>query len=353
MKLLYLCNNDGSDPRINKEIRTLSGVFEIDYVGMKSMDSTCFVRPYVANIFMISAGRRSIPGLVRYFFLVMRLLMMNRYQSIHVINEPLLILCYPLLFLSRANLVLDLFDSYFLRISRSGDRYLLLKRIVYGVADKLIVTDEQRRNLLPQFARKKAVVIQNYPPRFNEAIQKMTQEPVLTIMYYGWFGKHRGTDLIIKLLAASENVRVIMAGWPGDEESKALLSHPRIQYYGILEQGKAIRLAAERADYILCVYRPVNENNVYASPNKIFDAIQAGIPLIINREVNVAEWVFRNRLGYLLESYEPEDIGSVLKNLEIKKDDYQYSEKLKTAFIWEKVEEKLLNAHQNEDTFMY
>src|SRR5690606_42137033 len=69
-----------------------------------------------------------------------------------------------------------------------------------------------------------------------------------------------------------------------------------LQYYGILEQGKAIRLAAVRADYILCVYRPVNENNVYASPNKIFDAIQAGIPLIINREVNVAEWVFRNRL---------------------------------------------------------
>jgi len=353
MHLLYLCNNDGSDPRINKEIRTLSKIYKIDFVGMKSNQGHCFIAPYVTGIHIISSGRRNIPGLCKYFILVLKLLCRKRYHSIHIINEPLLLLCYPLLWCCRTNIVLDLFDSIFLRMNKSGEEWVLLKRIIYALPDCIIVTDEERKNLLPAHVQIKTYKLPNYPPNITLEETIRLGGAGLTIMYYGWFGKHRGTDLAIKLLKASEKVRLIMAGWPGDNESHDLLKHPRVEYFGIITQEMAIKMAAGKADYILCVYNPVNENSIYASPNKIYDAIQANVPLIINREVKIASWVQKNRLGYILESIEEENLNSVVEELIKLKETFIYSDKLKEAFVWEKVEGRLLKAHKYEDIAMH
>lgn len=353
MRLLYLCNNDGSDPRINKEIRTLSKAFKIDFVGMRGGEmGNCFIEPFIAEQYIISADRRSIPGLFRYFITAFNLLRKNEYHSVHIINEPLLVLCYPLLLVFRPVLVLDLFDSIFLRLNRSGEQWLFLKRILYSIPDRIIVTDQTRKGLLPSFAREKSIVLPNYPPVITKEDAIKLPSEGLTIMYYGWFGKFRGTDLAMRLLEASECVRLIMAGWPGDQESQTLLKHKRVEYHGIITQEMAIRLAAEKADYILCVYSPVNENNIYASPNKVYDAIQANVPLIMNSDVKISEWVHRNRLGYILESLQvtPDKlVADLIKH----KDSFVYSEKLKEAFVWEKIENRLLNAHQYENTVMH
>lgn len=351
MKLLYLCNNDGSDPRINKEVKTLSKKFEIDYVGMKSSEGNCFVAHNVKNLHIIAADRRSVLGLFRYFILVLRLLSTHRYHTIHIINEPLLILCYPLLMYYRRHLVLDIFDSIFLRKNKSGDRWLFLKKVLYTLPHYIIVTDDQRKNLLPEFARNKTIVLPNYPNKFEPVIKKNKSDKnqPLTIIYYGWFGKNRGTELALKLLNHSENIEIIVAGWSGDTESDRLLKQSRIQNYGVLTQDEAINLAAQKADYILCVYNPVNENNIYASPNKIFDSIQAGVPVIINREVNVSTWVERNRLGYVIESISDINIDSLVSDLLKYRGTYEYCEKLKEAFVWEKIESRLLMAHNHED----
>lgn len=353
MHLLYLCNNDGSDPRINKEIRTLSKFYKIDFVGMKSNQAHCFIGPYVRGIHIIPSGRKSIPGLYKYFLLVLKLLCKNRYHSIHIINEPLLILCYPLLWFCKTNIVLDLFDSIFLRMNKSGEKWILLKRIIYALPDCIIVTDQERKNLLPALFQKKTYKLPNYPPRITLEESTRIGGAGLTIMYYGWFGKHRGTALAVKLLNTSEKVRFIMAGWPGDNDSHDLLKHPRVEYFGIITQEMAIRMAAQKADYILCVYNPVNENNIYASPNKIYDAIQANVPLIINGEVKIASWVQKNRLGYILESIEDVNLNLVVEELIKCKGIFTYTHKLKEAFVWEKVEGRLLEAHKYEDIALH
>ncbi|MBU1821585.1 MAG: hypothetical protein KKG00_08765, partial [Bacteroidetes bacterium] len=97
--------------------------------------------------------------------------------------------------------------------------------------------------------------------------------------------------------------------------------------------------------YILCVYAPVNDNNINASPNKIYDAIQAKTPVIINPEVKVAEFVRENGIGYTLPRYEEFDYVDVAAQLYEMRDSFVFDQELRERYTWEQVEGVLLQAH--------
>ncbi len=136
-----------------------------------------------------------------------------------------------------------------------------------------------------------------------------------------------------------------MAGWLADTTSRELCVHPRVEWCGVLPQAEATDMAAWRADYILCVYAPLNANNVNASPNKIYDAIQIKTPVIVNAEIKVSEFVAQNRLGYVMPSYRPENYHQMAIDLHKQRDSYQFDEILRQRYIWEQVEAALLDAH--------
>ena len=66
----------------------------------------------------------------------------------------------------------------------------------------------------------------------------------------------------------------------------------------------------------MCSYEPSNQNNINASPNKIYDAIQTNTPIIINNEVKVAAFVKRKNIGVILDSFYDYDLETVYKELQ-------------------------------------
>ena len=112
-KLLFISSNDGSDMRINKELRSLSKHFELTYLGVGSTNVNSYARNYCKYFYLI-IGTRNHPVTILKQLFVMAKLLRNNYNSIHIINEQLMIFFYPFLF--RKHLVLDLFDSIFLSI---------------------------------------------------------------------------------------------------------------------------------------------------------------------------------------------------------------------------------------------
>ena len=78
-------------------------------------------------------------------------------------------------------------------------------------------------------------------------------------------------------------------------------------------KSQALVLAHEKADYILSVYAPLNENNINASPNKIYDAIQTETPVIINAEVKISDWVRTKRIGFILPKYEVNNYTAIVR----------------------------------------
>ena len=138
-----------------------------------------------------------------------------------------------------------------------------------------------------------------------------------------------------------------MLGWFADEASKSLREHPRAEYLGVIPQEEALKIAASQADYILCLYEPRNNlNAINASPNKIFDGIQTKTPIVINREVSVASLVDDLNIGVVLPSYYCEDFSALAKELFQKKDSFLFPARIQEEYTWERVEERLLKAHE-------
>ena len=341
--LIYLSFNDGSDMRINKEVRTLNQVARVELVALGPDPDQCFAAPNVDTLHFIE-GKRTAPGtLFRYFAKSAFLLVFRRYDSIHIINEPQLLVLWPFLWLQK-RVVLDIFDSIFLRKNQPGNQSSWVKKLVYAPISHCIVTDENRLKLLPDFMKNKAVIIPNYPYQLTNLPQK-ERTPGLTLLYYGWLGEQRGTMTARHLLAADPNMEVIMAGWLADEPSRALTQHSRVEWLGVLPQAEATTIAARRADYILCVYAPINDNNINASPNKIYDAIQTRTPVIINAEVKVSGFVRDKKVGYVLPRYEAEDYAQVADALFRQRDTYTFDEKLRQYCTWENIEDTLCRVH--------
>jgi hypothetical protein len=344
-KILYLSWNDGSDTRIFKEVSTLvrSGA-KVIFLGVGTDQASCFVsRIKPEKLYFVRAKRKSLLGFVRYFGWAAFLLIRHRYHSIHVVNEPHLLMLWPLLWGHR-RVIVDIFDSVFLRRDLPGNRLRILKKCLFLPVDQIFVTDENRFKLMPDNLKYKTRILPNFTPHYKGEMQKITNSE-LTILYSGCLAKNRGTELIKGFLSSGLPLKVLAAGWVVDQETREVLTHPNVTWLGVLPQSEVIKIAATQIDFILCLYAPVNQNNINASPNKIFDGIQSGTPVIINAETEVAEFVSRFGLGYVLPSFSMKDYWGLYQELLRFKKRYRPNLSLKLQTSWERVEKKLLYAH--------
>ncbi len=339
--LLYICLNDGSDTRINKEVRTLSQQFAIHYIGIGRSREKSFVAPFCLK-FTIIQGRHKEPlTLLKWWFTVAARLLFGKYDSIHLINEQLILLFYPLLLVKSSRVVLDIFDSIFLR---KNGRMAWLQQVVYKLPDTILVTDDNRKGLMPAYAIPKVRVVENYPYAYTDSMTKDVQRDQWVIFYNGSMSRSRGTDLLRHLLEQDKNLKVRMAGWVYDEATRELSGHPQVEFLGVVPQQESMRVAAA-CQYILSLYEPSNENNINASPNKIYDAIQVCTPVIINREVKIARFVEENQIGYVLDSFSATNYDQILADLKRMKNKFAFHESLRQHYTWEAIERKLLAAH--------
>jgi hypothetical protein len=344
-KVLYLSLNDGSDTRINKEVASLiSAGADVTFMGIGSSRKYCFVGNLSPHSLLFTKGsRKSVTALIRYFAHACWLLLRNRYHSIHVVNEPQLIALWPFLLLQR-HVVVDVFDSLFLRKNLPGNQFAWLKQLVYLPADLLIVTDEKRWALSADSVKRKTRVLPNYPVAYTGSITA-PQTPPMYIMYFGWLSKQRGSGLLTSLLATGKPLKILMAGWIADDETQRLTTHPEVSWLGTLSQQESLTIAATQSHYVLCVYAPVNANNRHASPNKVHDALQIEKPVLINAETAISEFVLRNRTGLVVPHFEVEDPEKLYQSLIDFLKTYHPNPDLKKRFVWEKVDYILLESH--------
>ena len=342
-KVLFISSNDGTDTRIYKEIKSLSETHEVIFIGVKS-ENKPFINNYCQKIYLIQAKRNSLFFFFSLNYLLIKILLRENISSLHIVNEQLLIFILPFAYLK--NTVLDIFDSIFLKLNSPKNKLFLLKYLLYRPVKWIIVTDKQRRELLPTFAQKKSVVINNYP-YFQKIQKRKIKNYPLSLLFVGWLGENRGGALIKGLLESKDNVKIYAAGWFSDDFTKNLIKKfpKQIEYLGVKSQQDIIKIGSLLADYILCVYEPLNSNNINASPNKIYDAIQMNIPVIINNEIKVSSFVKEKKIGYVIDDYYNIDYKKLYTDLVSQKNNFLFDTNMKHSYSWEIVEKKLQNAH--------
>jgi len=192
-------------------------------------------------------------------------------------------------------------------------------------------------------------VVRNLPHAREIKTQKKESDKKL-ILYQGAVNVARGLEQAIRTMHFIENAELVIAG-DGDikndleELVKSEKLENKVRFAGRLPLEKLHEITVQ-ADLGLSIEEDFGLNYRFALPNKLFDYIQAQVPVLVTNLPEMAKIVKQYNVGEITNSLEPavlsEKIKEALTNSEKRK---LWKENLKQAskeLVW-KNEEKVLH----------
>ena len=198
--------------------------------------------------------------------------------------------------------------------------FQLFEDTIVRVMDGVVVVNQ---HLAERFQGKsRVVIVRNYSrlePFLDSKARKETAKPYF--VYAGRISDDRG---IYECLQALETLpdapaTLLCAGTIGHVakgEFRRLLdglSHPRFEYLGLLPYGAIPPLFKGALAGLLC-FQPT-PNNVLGTPNKLFEYMSAGIPVIASDFPLIHEVVADADCGFLVQPAKVEQIASAMASL--------------------------------------
>jgi len=190
----------------------------------------------------------------------------------------------------------------------------------------------------------KMTVIKNVP-YLHQSMPKPEKKDFKTIIYQGALNKGRGLESVIRAMQTVSDAKLIIIG-DGDirselEELTVQMSlQGKVQFLGKIlpDDLKSFTL---NADLGLCLLDNLGLSYYYSLPNRIFDYLHAGIPVLASDFPEIRKIVETYKTGVLVSHHEPDYLSRVINEiLQIPFDTSQFSEIAK-IFCWEE-EEKIL-----------
>jgi glycosyltransferase involved in cell wall biosynthesis len=200
-------------------------------------------------------------------------------------------------------------------------------------------------------------VVRNVPVKQTEKAEKkrfsgLPASPF--VIYQGAINKGRGLEHLIDAFEYIDNLACVIIGngdiFPALKErierkgleNKVLLLG-KVPFYELVD-------ITPHAVLGVSIEENLGMNYYYALPNKLFDYIQAKIPVLVSDFPEMSKIISTYRIGEVLHSHYPKDLAAQIitmtrkENVTLwKKNLYKAAEEL----CWEKEEEKLLAIYEN------
>lgn len=182
-----------------------------------------------------------------------------------------------------------------------------MERFTCKKADELIICEPERVEQV-QFKLKKAPLVMPNIPEIDPSVITDVQDKYKfdnanpTLAYLGGFSDNRFLLEILNL-AEIEPFNLLIAG-SGDKnvekKCKELSERNNVRYFGRVPMGDGLNME-NAADIIYAMYCKTNPNNIYAAPNKYYEALMLGKPIITTKGTIVEKKVIDNNIGWAVE----------------------------------------------------
>lgn len=210
-------------------------------------------------------------------------------KIIHACDFDSLIPCYIYRILFSTKLIFDSFDRYAMAFIPPKYRAIyalvnMFEDMLAHKVDALVTVSNERLSTFGKYTPKHTEVISNCPEDKLKMIKRASVSHLhdeLILVYAGRITQDRGASILCKAVQDLKDVRLILAGRISDDTIKQLLQNPNISYVGLLPYDEALKLQAS-ADVIPILYDPSVPINRLANPNKLFEAMMLGKPIVSN-----------------------------------------------------------------------
>lgn len=139
------------------------------------------------------------------------------------------------------------------------------------------------------------------------------------LLFQGGFAPHRNLEQLVDAMAwvKAPDVNLVMMGFGdfGDvlkvKASKNNLVGKRIHFLPAVPQSELLQHSAS-ADLGIIPYPHVDLNSYYCTPNKLFEFIQAGLPIVANDSPELHRFVGENGFGLVVPTHTSQQIAEAV-----------------------------------------
>lgn len=229
-----------------------------------------------------------------------------------------------------------------------------LENSIINQADATIICTEKRKEQIAGTNPKRLAVIHNTPSatQMKQCEAKTKQTGRIKIAYVGILEPSRLIKDIADVVSESNDLEFHVGGFGTLDKYFAERARDveNIFYYGRLTYDHTLSLENE-CDIMLAIYDPVVDNHRFAAPNKFYESLMLGKPVIMARGTGMSEVVEANAIGELIEFSKEGFIDGVNRLIQ-RKDEWpliesRMKEIYQNQYCWDEMERRLLGLYDN------
>lgn len=370
-------NRIDPDPRVEKEIGSLQELSDITIQAVVwdrgDKYSKCDRRLKIGNgeILVTQFGipaswgggmKKNLYPMIKFECKLFFWLIQNhkQYDFVHACDLltglPALIPCA----IFKKKMVYDIFDLY--AATQKGPAFILniFKKLEYFVISKasaVIICSEKRTEQIAGSSPQNLTILHNSPS--NNQLHssgnidlKSKRLGVMRVVYVGNLVSDRYILECIQAIKGMDNIELHIGGYGvlAEYVEEASKKYENIFFYGKLSYSQVISLERQ-CDIMIAFYDPTVPNHKYAAPNKFYEALSLGKPLIMFNNTGMDDIILKNDIGCTCEA-NVESIREAFEQLSFRRKEFgKIAEKEKKLFMskycWEIMGERLKKLYIN------
>lgn len=267
----------------------------------------------------------------------------NNIDIIHACDFDTAFVAYKAFRKSRTKFLYDIYDFYVDCHNLKKLKGVVEKKDIKLInnSDIVLICSEKRKQQIAKSNPKKVLIIHNSP----EVVEKNTEmkpfdEKCVKVCYVGILQDDRLLVEVCNEVKNSKEVELHIGGFGKYEtyfENMAKKYH-NIKYYGSMNYDEVLKLEKD-CDILFATYNPEILNHKYSAPNKVYEAMALGKPIIVCKNTGIDEMVSNNKIGYAID-YSAKEFMDKIKNI----NELEYLSMAKNAkkvylekYSWEKM----------------
>lgn len=369
-------NKVDPDPRVEKEVNSLLNNPHIN-IEVLAWDRTENYK-YRKDILALENGnavihrigiiagwgvgmRKNAIAFVKYVFKTFHWLVKHHkeYDIVHACDLQTVVPAIFPIILFRKKLVYDIYDYF--SDTAHGSKYILklskwLETKVINYATATIICSEQRKEQIKPAKPKRLVIIHNAPSkqqiRTNSPSICKSNSDKPKLVYVGNLVEDRCIKEIVELAKKHQEVEFHIGGMGALEELVEATSKElnNLFFYGKMKYSDVLALEKD-CDIMIAFYDQKVRNHRYAAPNKFYESLGLGKPLIMLHNTGVDEVIDKFALGSTVNQ-DVESMWEGISKLLHKKNEWLKIEKkskelFNDEYCWDIMENRLNDLYCN------
>ncbi|WP_409344185.1 glycosyltransferase family 4 protein [Paenibacillus sp. MBLB4367] len=354
------------DPRAEKQIITLkNNGFDVFALGWDrstnknvrgSIDNIVVYRKGIKSQF--GSGVKNLIPLIKWQFIVLFFLIRNKkmYDIIHAANFDTVLPSIIVKFLFGKKVIYDIYDFYVESFLVPTKLIRIIKWLDFWAiknADAIILPIEYRKEQIAGSKYKKIEFIHNTPFNIDVFSHRVEEKSSLIITYVGILSEDRFLKEMVRIVKKNQNFVLHLAGFGIEEKAiiKEIDNASNIYFYGKVDYIRSLELSA-KADVLFCIYNPSIPNHKYSAPNKMYEAMMLGKPIIVAKGTGVDKIVENEEIGLVINYFDSIDVEKALIYLDNNKEERKsMAINSKRAYLerysWNVMEKRLLQLYSD------